>query len=153
MHEVFAAKKNDSGPSKTPASTQVNPLPPPLSKVPPVTPNPTSHTPQYWYQVSTEDQAHTKELLGCILKGMFDKVTLVHILTASPLVCKELVECLRPCHVKMASFEEGDEKDADQVLVLRQAAKCKAEFSLSLQEVDILVNHHSMEASMLDQGL
>ena len=152
MYEVFAAKKKDSGPSKTPASTQVNPPPPPSSKVPPVPPTPISRTPQYRYQASAEDQALTKELLDCILKGTLDKVTPAHILAASPLVRKELVEHLRPRRVETASFEEADEEDADPVSVLGLAAKREAEFSLPLREVDILVNHHSTEAGVLDQG-
>ena len=152
MYEVFAAKKKDSRPSKTPAQSQANPPPPPSTTVPPVPPTPTGRTPQYRYQASAEDQALTKELLEYILKGTLDKVTPAHILAASPLVRKELVERLRPRRVETASFEEAMEEDADPVSVLGLAAKREAEFSLPLQEVDILVNHHSTEAGVLDQG-
>jgi hypothetical protein len=153
MYEVFATRKKDPKPFKVPVSAPTSPptLPPVLA-VPPVSSTSTGCAPQYRYQASAEDQALTKELLEWILKGTLDKITPAHILAASPPVCKELVECLKPRHVETASFEPADDNNPDPVSVLELAAKCKAEYSLPLQEIDVLVNSCKTEAGMLDQG-
>jgi hypothetical protein len=91
MYKVFTVRKKDLKSSKAPACMSTSlPIPPPASTAPPVPSNLTSHPPQYWYQASTEDQALTKELLECILKGTLDKVTPAHILAASPLFARSL---------------------------------------------------------------
>ena len=74
----------------------------------------------------------------------------VHIFMESPPIHKELVECLKPRHVEMASFEQVD--DDNSVTILELATKCEAEFSLPLQEIDILVNNCSTQVGVLDQG-
>jgi hypothetical protein len=155
MYEVFATKKKDSRPPANKASPLAPTSPPSLpsaSTAPPVPSASMNCAPQYRYQASMEDQALTKELLEWILKGTLDKVTPVHILTASPPIRKELVERLKPRRVETASFEQANDNHSDPVSVLGLAAKREAEFSLPLREIDILVNRHSTEAGVLDQG-
>jgi hypothetical protein len=154
MYKVFATKKKDSKPPKAPVPAPTSPpTQPPVAAAPPVSSTSMGCTPQYWYQASAKDQALTKELLDWILKGTLDKVTPAHILATSPPVRKELVECLKPCQVETASFEQTNDNDEDPVSVLELAAKRKAEFSLPLCEIDVLVNSCRTEAGVLDQGL
>ncbi|KAI9437811.1 hypothetical protein BJY52DRAFT_1196292 [Lactarius psammicola] len=118
MYEVFSTKKKDSRPFK-PATTPTNPpSPPPAPVAPSATSTSTSRVPQYRYQATAEDQALTKELLGWILEGKLDKATPAHILAASPLVRKELVEHLKPRRVETASFEQVDNDSSDPVTVV-----------------------------------
>jgi hypothetical protein len=153
MYEVFTTRKKDSKSYKAPAPTSTSPPTlAPASTVPPAPSTSANRTPQYRYQASAEDQALTKELLDCILKGTLDKVTPAHILAASPPVRKELVERLRPRRVETASFKQADGEDVDPVSVLELAARREAEFSLPLREIDVLVNHCRTEAGVLDQG-
>src|SRR6266702_774314 len=154
MYEVFATKKKDLKPSKasTAPPPTLSPSPPPASAAPPAPSTSTGRVPQYRYQASAKDQALTKELLGWILEGKLERVTPAHIFAASPPVCKELVERLKLHRIKTASFEQVDDDAADPVSVLGLATKREAEFSLPLREIDILVNNHSTEAGVLDQG-
>jgi len=85
-----------------------------------------------------------------ILKSKLNQITPAHILATSPPIHKELVKCLHPHHVEMGSFEQASSVSVDPVLVLELAAKCKAEFSLSLHKIDILVNNLHTEAGVLD---
>jgi hypothetical protein len=112
----------------------------------------TGRPPQYQYQASAEDQALTKELMGCIFEGKLNRITPAHIFAASPPICKEVVERLRPRCVETASFEQADGEETDPVSVLELTAKREAEFSLPLREIDVLVNNRSTEAGVLDQG-
>lgn len=86
-----------------------------------------------------------------ILKGKLDQITLAHIFASSPSICKDLAEYLHPCYVETGSFEQVNEDMLDPVAVLKLATKCKAEFSLLLCEIDILVNNLHIEAGVLDQ--
>ena len=55
--------------------------------------------------------------------------------------------------METASIEQADNAVEEPVSVLGLAARHKAEFSLSLQEIDVLVNNCRTEAGVLDQGL
>ena len=153
MFEVFATKKKDPKPPKASASVPASqPPPPPASTSQAAPPAPMGRVPQYRYQASAEDQALTKELLDGILKGKLDMITPARILAASPPIRKELIECLKPRRVETASFEQADNKEEGPVSVLGLAARREAEFSLPLQEIDVLVNNCRTEAGVLDQG-
>ena len=153
MYEVFAAKKKDSTPLKAPTSAAaIPPPPPPAPTTRPAPSTSTSRPLQYRYQASAEDQALTKELIGCIFEGKLDRITPAHIFAASSPVRKEVVERLRSRRVETASFEQADGEEMDPVSVLRLATRREAKFSLPLREIDVLVNSRKTEAGVLDQG-
>ena len=153
MYEVFATKKKDPKPPKASAPAPASqPTPPPASTSQAAPSAPMGRVPQYRYQASAEDQALTKELLDGILKGKLNTITPAHILAASPPIRKELVERLKPRRVETASFEQADNDEEGPVSVLGLAARREAEFSLPLQEIDVLVNNCRTEAGVLDQG-
>ena len=153
MYEVFAAKKKDSTPLKAPTSAAaIPPPPPPAPTTRPAPSTSTSRPPQYRYQASAEDQALTKELIGCIFEGKLDRITPAHIFAASSPVRKEVVECLRSRRVETASFEQADGEEMDPVSVLRLATRREAKFSLPLREIDVLVNSRKTEAVCWTKG-
>jgi hypothetical protein len=49
---------------------------------------------QYHYQATTEDQCLISELQAWLLDGKLIQTTPAHILAASPIICKELIEQL-----------------------------------------------------------
>lgn len=107
--------------------------------------------PQYRHLASAEDQAFTKELPGWILEGKLEQITPAHILTASLPIRKEL-EHFKPRRVETSSFEQTDGDEKHPVSVLKLADRREVEFSLPLHEIDILINNHSTQAGVLDQG-
>jgi len=148
MFEVFATRKTDPPPPTTSipvASTSM-----PTTTTYPSAPN--AHAPQYQYQATAEDQFLTKQVMDWILEGKLDQITPAHILATSPPIRKELAERLRPRRVETNSFEQVDADSTDPVSVLSLAAKREAEFSLPLQEIDVLMNNICTEAGILDQG-
>ena len=150
MYKVFAAerKKRESKSSKLPEAMPVPALPP----TPPVAPLAgNSHAPKYRYQSGIEDQKLTKELWTWLLEGKLAQTTPAHILRASALIHKDLIEWLCTHHVEATAFEECTTPTAP-VSVLRISAPCTAEYDLPLQEVDVLINGTRIETSVLDNG-
>jgi hypothetical protein len=99
-----------------------------------------------------EDQQLMTELTTWLMSGKLALTTPAHILAASPTICKELSEKLQPQQVETNSVEEVL-SSAIPFSVMEVATQRVPEYSLPLQEVDVMINHTVLEAGVLDQGL
>jgi hypothetical protein len=73
-------------------------IPTPALAAPPTTSKPlyASHTPQFKFQASIEDQKFMDELIALLLEGKLTHTTPAHILAASAPVRKALSDWLHP---------------------------------------------------------
>jgi len=163
---IFATekKKRTNKPCQLPeASTPKAPKPPPSGATPQVqhktTLQPNSHKapPQYQYQCNAEDQKLINKLVTWLWQGNLAHITPAHLYTASPLVCKEILERLRICHIEVTSYKEPTDclpLAAEPLFSFGTVLTHLPEpaYSLPLQEIDIALGNGSMEPSLLDPG-
>jgi hypothetical protein len=125
-------------------------IPTPALAAPPTTSKPlyASHTPQFKFQASIEDQKFTDELIALLLEGKLTHTTPAHILAASAPVQKALSDWLHPRHVETGAFEEASNQPTNLDPSVSQAA----DYTLPLHEVDVVINDKTVDASVLDQG-
>ena len=100
---------------------------------------------QFCYQSNAEDQKLTSQLLKWLLEGKLTQTTPAHILAASVPIHKDLSKQLHTCHIKATAFK--------QTTLPSLAAQIEPDYTLPLQEINILVGGHSTEAGVIDPGL
>lgn len=140
-------------PTPTPAPPTI-PIPAPVhpSSTPrPAYPPGASRPPQFKYQASIEDQKLTDELIALLLEGKLSSTTPAHILAASAPVRKALSDRLRPRRVETGAFKELSNQP-DIPPTPDSSASRAADFTLPLQEVDVVINGKTVDAGVLDQG-
>ena len=150
LFEVLAAERSDRKKRDTRSSKpQDTPPSQPAMSSAPATPaqsstSTTRPTPQYRYQSNAEDLKLTSQLFNWLLEGKLGQATLVHILAASAPIHKDLVERLCTRHVDTGTFEQLTTPDP--------APLPEPEYSLPLQEIDVIVGGHNTEAGVIDPG-
>jgi hypothetical protein len=104
--------------------------------------------PQFRYQSNAEDHKLTNELFSWLLEGKLSQATPAHILAASGPIRKDLADKLRTRRVEAAAFEThtSPQPHASSTPI------SEPEYSLPLQEIDILVGGRSMVAGVIDPG-
>ncbi|HEX4714522.1 MAG TPA: retropepsin-like aspartic protease, partial [Ktedonobacteraceae bacterium] len=150
LFEVLATEKADRR-KRDAKKVQEAPAPPPQhaptssASVPTAPTNVARSAPQYRYQSNAEDQQLTTQLFNLLLEGKLTQATPAHILAASASIRKDLVERLRTRRVEAAVFEQPSPSPVSM-------PSPEPEYSLPLQEIDILVGGHSTVAGVIDPG-
>ena len=93
IFQVFVAEKKKRENKATKVLELANPPPPEQADT--TTTHATRSAPQYRYQSSAEDQRLVSELHSLLMEGKLSLTTPAHVLAASPMIRKELVEKLR----------------------------------------------------------
>ena len=95
-------------------------------------------------QSNAEDLKLTGQLFDWLLEGKLAQATPAHILATSAPIRKDLIEWLCTCRVKTGAFE--------QLTTPNSTPHPEPEYSLPLQEIDILVSGRNTEAGVIDLG-
>jgi len=140
-HKYKPQKPQDTAPANATSFTSVPPHQPPANA---------RAAPQYRYQSNAEDQKLIDQLFHLLLEGKVSQATLAQILAASPLICKDLVKRLRMRRIEAGAFEHVSTpsplRPAKLTLFL------EPEYTVPLQEIDVLVNGRMTEAAVIDPG-
>jgi len=107
---------------------------------------------QYRYQSNAEDQKLIDQLFHLLLKGKVSQATLAQILAASPLIHKDLVERLCTRRIEAGAFERVSTPTPSPLRPVKLTSFMEPEYTVPLQEIDVLVNGHMMEAAVIDPG-
>ena len=150
LFEVLATeraerRKRDLKPQKSHDTPSSSP-PVPTSSVPAPPQPPTSSArppPQYRYQSNAEDQTLTTQLFNLLLDGKLAQTTPAHILAASAPIRKDLADKLRTRRVETGAFEQ---------FLTQSTPAPEPEYSIPLQEIDVLVGGRTTEAGVIDPG-
>ena len=150
LFEVLATeraerRKRDSKPQKSHITSSSSP-PAPTSSAPTPPQPPTNSAqppPQYRYQSNAEDQTLTTQLFNLLLEGKLAQTTPAHILAASAPIRKDLADKLRTRRVETGAFEQ---------FLTQSTPVPEPEYSIPLQEIDVLVGGHTTEAGVIDPG-
>ena len=121
---------------------------------PPPTPTIARTVPQYRYQSTAEDQRLVSELESWLMEGKLSQTTPAHILAASPVIRKDLVERLRVRRVETSSYEEAaDLTNSDTTnQSTRPTNRREPAYSLPLREIDVQIGDKVLEAGVIDPG-
>ena len=146
-----------SAPTTTSASAPTTTANPAKASSATTTTSTSNRTPQYRYQSTAEDYRLISELESWLMEGKLAQTTPAHVLAASPVIRKDLVEKLRVRRVEAGSFEEatnttlnsttGQSSESTHSASLREPA-----YSLPLREIDIQIGGKVTEAGIIDPG-
>ena len=154
LFEVLATEKADRRKRDTRKAQDIPPPQPTSTSSAPAPTQPvatTRNVPQYKYQSNAEDQQLTTQLFNLLLEGKLAQATPAHILAASAPIRKDLVERLRTRRVEAAVFEHPFPETPPTPPHI-SAPLPEPEYSLPLQEIDVLVGDHSTVAGVIDPG-
>jgi hypothetical protein len=153
MHEVLVTeekkhkyktwKPQDTAPANTTSPTSIPPSQP-LA-------NANTHAAlQYQYQSNAEDQKLINQLFHLLLEGKVSQATPAQILAVSPLICKDLVEWLRTQCIEAGAFEHVS--TPSPLHPAKLTSFLEPEYTVPLQEIDVLVDGCMTEAAVIDPG-
>ena len=109
--------------------------------------------PQYQYQSTAEDQRLVSELEAWLFEGKLAQTTPAHVLAASPVIRKDLVEKLRARRVEANVYEDAcDSPDPRLLSAYQLSTGREPEYSLPLQEIDVSVGGDITEPGVYDPG-
>jgi len=156
IFQVFAAKRKKRD-GKAVQLADLTEAPPPDKPSVPLDPHAACPTVQYRYHSNTEDQQLVSKLYSWLMEGKLSLVMPAHILAASPMIHKELVEKLKVRRVETNLYErlQDMERELDAVFPLALpplAANLEPVHSLPLLEIEVLVSNLSTEHGILDPG-